>query len=96
MKWSPSGLAPIALAVPAAVAPQLCAAKVFLSVEQAQKDMFGAATLAATPVVLTAAQQDRLKEVKAGDGTHTSFAFDWRGLLTSTSCVPMTGTTSVT
>jgi Na+-translocating ferredoxin:NAD+ oxidoreductase RnfG subunit len=65
MKWFPSGLVPIALAVPAAVAPQLCAAKVFLSVEQAQKDMFGAAALTATPVVLTAAQQDRLKEVSS-------------------------------
>ena len=63
MKWSPSGLAPLALAAGVALAPQFCVAKVFLSVEQSQKDMFGAVALRPAPVVLTAAQQDRLKQV---------------------------------
>jgi hypothetical protein len=71
MKWSPSGLvrlsplAPLALVAGAALAPQTCAARVFATVEQAQKDMFGAAALKPTPVVLTAAQQDQLKAVSS-------------------------------
>ena len=49
----------------AVFAPQVCAARVFVTVEQAQKDMFGATPLAPAPVVLTAAQQERLKSVSS-------------------------------
>jgi hypothetical protein len=65
MKWTPSGLAPIALATGAALAPQVSIAKVFLSVEQSQKDMFGATALKPAPVVLTSAQQDHLKDMSS-------------------------------
>jgi Na+-transporting NADH:ubiquinone oxidoreductase subunit NqrC len=65
MKWLPVGLLPAALACGAVLAPIEAHAKVFLSVEQSQKDMFGAAALKPAPVVLTAAQQDHLHDVSS-------------------------------
>jgi hypothetical protein len=65
MKWFPSGLAPLAFAAGAALAPQVCAAKVFLSVEQSQKEMFGTTALKPAPVALTPAQQDHLRDVSS-------------------------------
>ncbi len=65
MKWIPLGLAPVALAAGAALAPQVCAAKVFVSVEQARQDMFGATPMKPAPVVLTQAQQDQLKDASS-------------------------------
>ena len=61
MKWTPSScLLPLA-ALGTALAPLAAHAKVYLSIEQAQRDMFGAVALAPFPVALTAAQQDRVR-----------------------------------
>jgi hypothetical protein len=37
--------------------------------------------------VETTDQQDRISEIKAGNGVHTHTAFDWRGLSTSTQVI---------
>ncbi len=79
MDWRPAGLLPIALL--GATLPVVAHAKVYLSVEQSQHDMFGSAALSPHPVVLTAAQQETLRDAssvslpfqgarvwKAGDG----------------------------
>jgi hypothetical protein len=65
MKWFPGGLVPLALATGAALAPQVCCAKVFLSVEQSQKEMFGDTALKPAPLALTQAQQDHLRDVSS-------------------------------
>lgn len=65
MKWAPAILAPLAAAGAAALMPMVAHAKVYLSVEQAQKDMFGATALKPVPVALTPAQQDHLKDASS-------------------------------
>ena len=72
MKWIPSELSLAALAgVAAIVVPVGAHAKTYLSVEQAQREMFGAAALTPFPVVLTSAQQDKLH-----DASSVSLKFD--------------------
>ena len=63
MDWRPAGLLPIALL--GAAVPIVAHAKVYLSIEQSQRDMFGAAPLAPYPVVLTSAQQDKLRDASS-------------------------------
>lgn len=65
MKWMPSALLPTAMAFGAALAPVAAHARVYQSIEQSQKDMFGAAALKPAPVALTSAQQDRLREASS-------------------------------
>ena len=62
MKWNPALLP---LAVAAIVVPFGAHAKTYLSVEQAQKEMFGSAALTPFPVVLTSAQQDKLHDASS-------------------------------
>ena len=57
MNWQPFAL-PLVAAV---FVPVGAEARVYLSVEQAQHAMFGDASMALTPVVLTGDQQDRLR-----------------------------------
>ena len=66
MKWSPS----MALLVPAlglgtALAPVTARSAVYLSVEQAQHDMFGTTPLQRFPVLLTSQQQDQLRDASS-------------------------------
>jgi Na+-translocating ferredoxin:NAD+ oxidoreductase RnfG subunit len=70
MNWQPClvPLAAVALTVP--VGAQ---ARIYLSVEDAQRTMFGAAPMTAAPVVLTGAQQDQLREASS-----VSLKFDGR------------------
>ena len=63
MDWRPVGLLPIALL--GAAVPIVAHAKVYLSIEQSQHDMFGTAALTPHPVALTAAQQDALREASS-------------------------------
>jgi Na+-translocating ferredoxin:NAD+ oxidoreductase RnfG subunit len=65
MKWIPAALLPIAATGMVALAPLAAHAKVYLSIEQAQKDLFGATPLKAMPVALTSAQQEQLKDVSS-------------------------------
>lgn len=65
MKWTPSLLLPLGAALGAALAPVAAHAKIYVSVEQAQKDMFGVTPLKLTPIALTPAQQDHLKDVSS-------------------------------
>lgn len=59
MRWNPSPLMPLALL---AAAPAVHAeARIFVSVEQAQKKIFGGTPLKQTPVVLTEAQVDKMR-----------------------------------
>lgn len=48
-----------------AVVPIVAHAKIYVSVEQSQRDMFGAASLAPFPVLLTPAQQDQMREASS-------------------------------
>lgn len=48
-----------------AVVPIVAHAKVYVSVEQAQRDMFGASALTPFPVALTSAQQDQLHDASS-------------------------------
>lgn len=59
MRWNPTTLLPFALmaAVPAVHAE----ARIFLSVAQAQKKIFGNLSLKQTPVVLTEAQTEKMR-----------------------------------
>ena len=70
MRWDP---VPLSLAAVALVVPIGAHAKTYLSVEQAQKEMFGTAAMTPFPVVLTSAQQDRLH-----DASSVSLPFDGR------------------
>jgi hypothetical protein len=69
MKWTPA-LLPLAAAI---VWPISAHAKIHVSVEDAQREMFGAAAMTPAPVVLSPAQQDRLSEASS-----VSLAFDGR------------------
>lgn len=62
MNWTPFALP---LAAAAIVVPVGAHAKTYLSVEQAQHEMFGAAALTPFPVVLTGAQQDKLHDASS-------------------------------
>lgn len=66
MKWNPAA----ALAIGAIVVPVSAHAKIYASVEQAQKDLFGAKTMTLRPVLLTDAQQSAMR-----DASSVSFAF---------------------
>ena len=66
MKWNPA----VAFAVGAIVVPIGAHAKVYATVEQAQKELFGAKTLTLRPVLLTDAQQSAMR-----DASSVSFAF---------------------
>lgn len=66
MKWTPA----TALALGAIVVPVGAHAKVYASVEQAQKSMFGSTALTLKPVLLTDAQQSAMR-----DASSVSFAF---------------------
>ena len=68
MRWNPATAA--SLVVGAIVVPVGAHAKVYVSVEQAQKAMFGAAALALRPVLLSDAQQSTMR-----DASSVSFAF---------------------
>ena len=59
MRWNPSSLMPLALL--AAVPVVHAEARIFLSVEQAQKKIFGNVALKQTPVVLTEAQTEKMR-----------------------------------
>ncbi|RDI19632.1 Na+-translocating ferredoxin:NAD+ oxidoreductase RnfG subunit [Pseudacidovorax intermedius] len=63
MQWKPAALLPLAAlgAALAPTAPVYAAARIYVSVEQAQRDLFGSQSLAAFPVVLTPAQQDEVR-----------------------------------
>ncbi len=63
MLWRPAGLLPIALL--GAALPVVAQAKVYLSVEQSQHDMFGNVALSPAPVILTSAQQDALRDASS-------------------------------
>ena len=67
MNWTPwtSSAATAALAVGTALAPISARATIYVSVEQAQHDIFGKLALTPHPVLLTSQQQDRLKEVSS-------------------------------
>jgi len=68
MKWIPASMLPLAAlgtAFSAALIPVVAHAKVYLSVEQSQHDMFGVAALSPFPVVLTSAQQDQMREASS-------------------------------
>ena len=67
MNWTPfdSPALLVSLAVGAALAPVSASASIYLSVEQAQRDIFGNMALTPHPVLLTSQQQDRLKEVSS-------------------------------
>jgi hypothetical protein len=54
-----------ALAFGAAVLPITARSAVYVSVEQSQKDIFGDVELKLAPVVLTSAQQDKLKDASS-------------------------------
>ncbi len=75
MRWNPSTLIPLALmtAVPAVHAE----ARIFLSVEQAQKKIFGSIALKQMPVVLTDAQAEKMR---AASSVRQTFRGDriWR------------------
>jgi hypothetical protein len=64
MKWTPSALTPMAI-VAAAIAPVAAHAAVHVSIEQSQRDIFGASALTPHPIALTPAQQDKLREVSS-------------------------------
>ncbi len=69
MKWTPTSalfphLVPV-LALGAALAPITARSAIYVSVEQAQREMFGAAAMKPYPVALTAQQQDRLKDASS-------------------------------
>jgi hypothetical protein len=64
MKWTPAWLLP-AVALGAALAPMVAHSKIYVSVEQAQHDMFGTAALTPFPVALTSAQQDKLHDASS-------------------------------
>jgi Na+-translocating ferredoxin:NAD+ oxidoreductase RnfG subunit len=65
MEWRPAGIWPL-VALGAALSPVVAAARVYLSVPQAQHAIFGDQVLTAFPVALTPAQQDAVR--KAADG----------------------------
>ena len=64
MKWNPAILLPVALL---AAAPQVvyAEARIFISVEQAQKKMFSGQALKQMPVVLTEAQIDKMRSISS-------------------------------
>lgn len=64
MKWSPACLLPVA-ALGVVLAPVTAHSKIYVSIEQAQRDIFGAVALVSHPVVLTAAQQERLRDASS-------------------------------
>lgn len=70
MNWTPFALPLGALAV---IVPVGAHAKAYLSIEQAQREMFGSSAMTPSPVVLTGAQQDRLH-----DASSVSLPFDGR------------------
>ncbi|QHJ01018.1 FMN-binding protein [Xylophilus rhododendri] len=61
MQWFPAGSALPLAALGAALAPVAAQARIYVSVEQAQREMFGALALTPHPVALTAAQQEVLR-----------------------------------
>jgi hypothetical protein len=63
-RWTPAWLLP-ATALGAALAPIAAHSKIYVSVEQAQRDSFGAAALTPFPVALTSAQQDQLHDASS-------------------------------
>jgi hypothetical protein len=65
MKWNPTPAVLPMLALGAALAPVCARAAIFVSVEQAQREMFGATPLKPFPVALTPQQQDKLKEASS-------------------------------
>ena len=65
MKWTPTSALLPALAVGAALAPVCARAAIYVSVEQAQHEMFGATALKPFPVALTSQQQDKLKDASS-------------------------------
>ncbi len=65
MKWTPAPLLLPALAFGAALAPVQARAAIYVSVEQAQHDMFGSTGLKPFPVALTPQQQDKLKDASS-------------------------------
>ncbi|MDP9899042.1 FMN-binding protein [Variovorax ginsengisoli] len=64
MKWNPAWLLPVAT-LGAATAPLVAHARIYMSIEQAQRDMFGGTALSPFPVALTAAQQDALRDASS-------------------------------
>ena len=69
MKWTPAPallphLLPL-LALGGALAPITARSAIYVSVEQAQREMFGVMALKPYPVALTAQQQDRLKDASS-------------------------------
>lgn len=78
MRWNPSPLLPLLpLALLAAVPAVHAQAKIFVSVEQAQKKIFGAVPLKQMPVVLTEAQVEKMR---AASSVRQAFRSDriWR------------------
>ena len=59
MRWNPSPLMPLALLV--AVPGVYAEARIFVTVEQAQKKIFGNVSFKQTPVVLTEAQTEKMR-----------------------------------
>ena len=70
-RWTPAWLLP-ATALGAALAPIAAHSKIYVSVEQAQHDSFGAAALTPFPVALTSAQQDQLHDASSAPGVAAS------------------------
>lgn len=64
MKWTPAWLLPVA-ALGAVAAPIVAHAKIYVSVEQAQRDLFGETALTPHPMALTEAQQDELRKASS-------------------------------
>jgi len=64
MKWTPTCVVPLA-ALGATLAPMAAHAKIYVSVEEAQRQIFGATALTPYPVALTQAQQDALKDASS-------------------------------
>lgn len=65
MKWTPAPTLLPVLALGAALAPLEARSAIYVSVEQAQREMFGTTELKPYPVALTSQQQDALKDASS-------------------------------
>lgn len=67
MKWTPASAFPFAALIPVAalVAPAVAHAKLYVGVEQAQQLIFPGQKLILSPVALTEAQRDRMRELSS-------------------------------
>jgi len=68
MKWIPASMLPLAAlgtGFGAAVIPIVAHARIYVSVEQSQHDMFGTTALVSFSVALTSAQQDQMREASS-------------------------------